>query len=144
VNKADLPGADRTVQALELMLELESGPRPLRHHGQWLALPLPPQPTADHTSWQVTVLKTNAASGEGIDALRVRFEAHWAWLHASGEISHREQVRIATTIEQIVRAELNRRIRAQLPQPALQTLIEQVRGRTTDPYTVAAMLLQDN
>src|SRR5262245_24844619 len=48
VNKADTPGVERTVKALEMMLELRyGGQQPQRHHGQLLAVePAPPQPAA--------------------------------------------------------------------------------------------------
>ena len=46
VNKADRPGADRTIRALELMLEIEAdGPRQVYHHGSLVQLPTdPPTP----------------------------------------------------------------------------------------------------
>jgi hypothetical protein len=50
-------------------------------------------------------------------------------------------VRVAHTLENILRAELNRRILAALPQQGIDGLVEQVRGRVLDPYTAAARLL---
>ena len=42
VNKADRPGVDKTVQALEMMLEIEqAGSRAIRHHGQLLQVNSP-------------------------------------------------------------------------------------------------------
>lgn len=141
VNKADLPGVERTVQALEMMLGLADTTRTLRHHGQLLAFDPAPATLGTGQTWSVTVLKTVAAGGEGVAELRQRLEAHRQWLHTSGEMIQREQVRIANTVENIVRAELNRRIRAQLPRTELQTLVEQIRLQQIDPYTGAATLL---
>ena len=124
-----------------MMLELEGTSRTVRHHGQLLALASPGQASADVAGWQVTVLKTVAASGEGIDELRLRLEAHREWLHTSGEIRQREAVRITNTVENILRAELNRRIRTQWPAQELQAWVAQIQARATDPYAVAEKLL---
>ena len=40
------------------------------------------------------------------DHLRERIEAHREWLHESGEVVVRDQLRIAHMLESIVRAEL--------------------------------------
>lgn len=142
VNKADRPGADRTIKALEMMLDLESGsPRQIRHHGQLIALDQPPAATVTEEQWQVTVLKTVATNNEGIDVLRDRVEAHRDWLLRSGEWAIREQVRIAYALENIVRAELNRRILAALPQREINDWVQAIHNRGTDPYTAAQKIL---
>jgi LAO/AO transport system kinase len=142
VNKADRPGADRTIKALEMMLELESdSPRQIRHHGQLIAVEQPATATITAEQWQVTVLKTVATNNEGIDALRDQVEAHRDWLQRSGEWAIREQVRIAYTLEAIVRAELNRRILAALPQTEINDWVQAIRNRATDPYTAAQKIL---
>lgn len=142
VNKADRPGADRTIKALEMMLTLESGsPRQLRHHGQLIAVDQPAPATVTEGQWLVTVLKTVATNNEGIDALRDRVEAHRNWLQHSGEWAIREQVRIAYALENIVRAELNRRILAALPRNGIADWVQAIRNRTTDPYTAAQQIL---
>jgi len=144
VNKADRPGADRTVQALEMMLELDGGgPRQIRHHGQLLqvAMPALATPVTEQARWQVTVLRTVATNGDGVEALRTQIEAHRAWLDTSGERAQRNRVRIAHTLENILRAELNRRILAALPQQGIQALVEQVERRVVDPYGAAQVLL---
>ena len=137
VNKADRPGADRTVQALEMMLELDGGgPRQIRHHGQLLQVAMPEQ-----ARWQVTVLRTVATNGDGVEALRNQIEAHRTWLDVSGERAQRNRARITHTLENILRAELNRRILAALPQQGIQALVEQVEQRVVDPYAAARVLL---
>ncbi len=146
VNKADRPGADRTVQALEMMLELDGGgPRQIRHHGQLLPVIVPARENGqdEEAGWRVTVLRTVATGGGGVDELRERIEEHAAWLDRSGEWAQREQIRVAQTLENILRAELNRRILALLPQQGLDGLVEQVRRRELDPYAAAARLLGD-
>lgn len=141
VNKADRPGADRTIKALEMMLELESGPRLIRHHGQLLQMEPAPLASQSADQWQVTVMKTVATNNEGVEPLRDRIEAHRAWLLTSGEWDARERVRIAYALESIMRAELNRRILAALPKSGIEPWVEAVRQRQTDPYTAAQQLL---
>jgi LAO/AO transport system kinase len=142
VNKADLPGVERTVKALEMMLELgRGGPRTIRHHGVLLQVDAPlAQPTVA-TTWSIALLKTVAATGEGVAELGQQIEAHRTWLQASGELTQREQVRAAQLLENILRAELNRRLLAQLPATSMVELVEAVRQRTVDPYTAAHQLL---
>jgi LAO/AO transport system kinase len=145
VNKADRAGADRTVKALEMMLEIEnSSTRLIRHHGQ--VLRVESQHAADDDKeerWHVIVMKTVAAAGTGVEELRERIEAHGDWLRSSGEIALREQVRMAHTLENILRAELNRRIQARMPRNGLDDLVERVHRRELDPYTAAQGLLAE-
>jgi LAO/AO transport system kinase len=140
VNKADRPGVDKTVQALQMMLELEhSGSRLVRHHGQLLRVESPPLHEA--SDWRVPVLKTIAADGTGVAALAEQIDAHRAWLVASGELAVRERLRVARTLENILRAELHRRLLAQLPSNSLNGLVDAVQSRQLDPYTAAQQLL---
>ena len=142
VNKADRPGLDRTLRALEMMLEIEgNGARYVRHHGQLLRVESPVESDEDEATWKVVVMKTVAMGGTGIEELRQRIEAHRAWLMESGEMTLREQLRIANTLENIIRAELNRRIAASMPASGLDELVEAIRRRESDPYAAAAGLL---
>jgi LAO/AO transport system kinase len=144
VNKADRPGADNTVRALQLMLELEGeGPRLVRHHGQLMRIesPAADDPPGQAKGWQVQVLKTVASNNEGIAELCNRIEAHRAWLEESGELTVRERLRVAHTLENILRAEVNRRILTALPANGLLDHVETVRLRQEDPYSVAQQLL---
>jgi LAO/AO transport system kinase len=146
VNKADRAGADRTVKALEMMLEIEnSNSRLFRHHGQVVRVhdryASPREDAAHSERWQVTVMKTVAPSNTGVHELRKRIEEHGDWLHRSGEIAWREQVRAAHILENILRGELNRRIQARLPQDGVADLVERVCRREADPYTAAQDLL---
>lgn len=140
VNKADRPGVDKTVQALEMMLELEQGSsRLVRHHGQLMRIESPADQSAN--DWRVTVLKTVAADGTGVAELGERIVEHRTWLEQSGELAVREQLRVARTLENILRAELNRRLLARLPAEGLNGWVKAVQARQTDPYSAAESLL---
>ncbi len=140
VNKADRPGVERTVGALELMLHMAEGaPRQLLHHGQLLDVAAPAQSQA--AGWQVRVFRTVAASGAGIPEVVAEIERHAAWLDASGERGSREALRLTHAVEQIVQAELLRRLRAALPAHRLSALMAEVATRSLDPYTAAQQIL---
>ncbi len=142
VNKADRPGADRTIRALELVLEIAAdGPRQVHHHGSLVHLPTDP-PTDPANEWYVDILKTTAATGDGVHALMTQIEAHRTWLRESGALVARERLRIGHTLETIMRAELNRRIAAAMPRDSLGTTIEAIRKREIDPYRAAEVLLR--
>jgi LAO/AO transport system kinase len=102
----------------------------------------PPQAASDEQRWQVTVLKTIAAESVGVEELRAQVERHRAWLVKSGEMAVREQLRVANTLENIIRVELNRRILARMPAGSLDAMVDAIRQRKTDPYTAAAELLE--
>ena len=71
VNKADLPGADNAVRALQSALELAANLRPVwDHHGRLETV----EAASAGAAWTPPILKTVATQGEGIvelaDALR--------------------------------------------------------------------------
>lgn len=141
VNKADRPGADRTIRALELMLELGAdGPRYAGHHGI-IRYPAGQESPLPGHEWQVDVLKTTAVNGAGVEALCGHIEAHWAWLEESGELAVRGRQRIAYVLESIIRAELTRRVAAAMPQTDVDRVIDAIYAHETDPYQAAAKLL---
>lgn len=140
VNKADREGADRTVAALEMMLHIADGPRQIMHHGGLMTVSAPPDLLREK-EWTVQVLRTTAARGEGIVELLAQIDAHLSYLQSSGEWSLRERMRTANLLENIVRAELNRRILAALPTGELERMVEAISQRQTDPYTAADTIL---
>ena len=141
VNKADRPGVERTVGALELMLHMAEGaPRQLFHHGQVMEIAAAPVEN-ENDGWRVQVFKTVAASGGGIPAIIAEIERHRAWLAENGRLAARERLRMARSIEQIVQAELLRRTRAALPADNLAALVEEVTARRLDPYAAAERVL---
>lgn len=141
VNKADRPGVERTVGALELMLHMAEGaPRQLLHHGRLLDVAAP-SIESKTDGWQVQVFKTVAASGGGIPEVMAEVERHRAWLVESGQWAARERLRMARSVEQIVQAELLRRLRAALPANNLSEMLEEITARSLDPYTAAERVL---
>lgn len=150
VNKADRPGAARTVRSLKMMLHL--GPvGGMRHHGRLTAnAPLVNQSLVNETLastdgeslWQVPVLETVASDGQGVEALVDAVEAHKAYLQKTGEWLSREKERSRREVEQLLQARFMARLQAAVPQTDREQLIMAVAARDVDPYTAVNQLIE--
>ncbi len=137
VNKADRPGAERTVSALEMMLEQRKGAsHTLRHHGQVMTVALPAAPLPAQ-AWTIPVLKAIATKPEGIDELRRTIDDHREWLHADAGLAQGEESRIARTLETLIHTELSRRMQTTLPAETIARLIDAIRRRELSPHAAA-------
>lgn len=162
VNKADRPGAPRLAREVELMLHLRLGEGMKNipaHHGVRL------KPTSTSTSspasaavgrsskstsksgdgdgWTIPVLLTTAETGEGLDELVERLDAHGHWLASSGELGRRRRARL----EERVRDAVNQRllIRTWRDGPAgeiLASSLAELQSGATTPYAVAARIVR--
>jgi LAO/AO transport system kinase len=81
VNKADRPGADKTVTEVTMMMSL------VEEHGDWV----PP------------IVKTVASLGKGIDELDAAIGKHYNYLAASGELVRRNRERVRIRIETLLK-----------------------------------------
>jgi LAO/AO transport system kinase len=120
VNKADRPGADETHRDLTTMV---------RRTG------------AESGHWRPPVVRTVAASRDGVADLVGAVEAHHAWLREHGELDRRRERRAADEIEQIAVAALRHRLGALRGGALLDTLAAQVVAGRTDPWTAADELV---
>jgi LAO/AO transport system kinase len=77
VNKADRPGADKTVTEVTMMMSL------VEEHGDWV----PP------------IVKTVASRGEGIEELDAAIVRHYDYLASSGELDRRNRERVRIRVE---------------------------------------------
>jgi LAO/AO transport system ATPase len=125
VNKADRDGADQTVRDLRYMLSLGG-----RH--------------SEAGAWRPPIVKTIAAreTGNGIDEVLEKVEAHREWLESSGEGHRRRSERAAREIEAIALATLRERIGDVHGSAALGSLADTVVAGGTDPYTAADQLIE--
>jgi LAO/AO transport system kinase len=117
VNKADREGADAAVRDLQQMLRL--GPE---------------------LAWTPPVVKTAAASGEGIEELWEQVGAHRAHLEASGELERGRRLRLVREVESLAVESLRARVRELLDADA--ELVDDVMQRRTDPYRAAERILE--
>jgi LAO/AO transport system kinase len=118
VNKSDRPGAHEVVRDLRSMLAM-----------------------ATYEGWKPPIVSTCAATGEGIEELVGKLDAHWDWLGTSGMRAERRVARARGEISAIAVAEIRRRIGGLPGERRLDELAAQVAGGKLDPYSAAAELL---
>ncbi len=162
VNKADQPGAGRTVKSLEMMLHLGMPPveavlerRGAGGQGGGGAIDSPPAASEDADSapatrhlppatyWPVPVLQTVATSGQGVEELAAAIERHGDYLRAGDEWAARERARSRDEIEHLLRDRFIDRLAAVVPAAERAELLAAVAERRLDPYTAADRLFAD-
>ena len=115
VNKADLPGAENTLRALNGMLEIAySHDQPDR--------------------WRPALLRASAANGEGIAEIYSAVQAHAEFLRRTGGWQRRAQDRLSSEFEALLRDSLWQRWKAQQGSARLEDAMRRVASRQTSPY----------
>jgi LAO/AO transport system kinase len=117
VNKADRPDAQPAVRDLRGMVALAQ-----RAAG----------------AWKPPIVSTVAVSGEGIEELADRLDAHWDWLKGSGELDDRRLARARAEVTAIAFGSLRERI---LGGSELDRLASRVADGQTDAYSAADELV---
>ncbi len=142
VNKADKPGAARTVKGLEMMLHM--GPQGgTRHHGRIMdSTAVVQQRATDEQAWQIPVIQTSALNGTGIDALVDKIVAHGQHLRATGQWLEREQQRSRREVELLLRERFMARFEAAVSVQERDDLLAAVARREMDPYTAVEKLFE--
>lgn len=138
VNKADKPGADRSVKALKMMLHLGDGGS-TRHHGRIMSTAAVAENSG--SAWQTPVKATIANNGQGVAELATTIFAHRQFLQTHSEWQVRERDRSRREMEAILQARLWQRLRTTVPELAREQLITAVASRQIDPYTAVNELL---
>ncbi|HVT44621.1 MAG TPA: methylmalonyl Co-A mutase-associated GTPase MeaB [Thermoanaerobaculia bacterium] len=120
VNKADRPGADRTVTEVTMMMSL------VEQHGEWVA----------------PIVKTVATTSEGIEDLARAIGAHHEYLVASGELDRRNRERVRIRIEtQLKEKFLDRVLRRSISRDDYERLLEDVLRKRENPHDAAESVL---
>ena len=121
VNKADRPGADKTVTEVTMMMSL------VEEHGEWV----PP------------ILKTVASKSEGISELDEAIGRHFAYLQSSGELDRRNRERVRIRIETQLKEEFLRRlIGGSISREDYESLLEDVLRKRNNPHDAAEEVLR--
>jgi LAO/AO transport system kinase len=149
VNKADRPGADRTVQELREMLQLGTGDGfgGGGHHGADAMADSAGAVTAQETEhddgrWTTPIVETVATDGTGVDEFIDELSAHRRYLHESGAHADRARQRYAEEIRTLLREDLHTVLGSELDRAGgVEQLADGVRRGETDPYTIADNLL---
>ena len=140
VNKADKPGASRTVKSLESMLSL--GPTGgTRHHGRIVDAPdVVAARAAD--AWPVPVLKTSALHQTGVEALVEEIHTHRTHLITHNLWIAREADRMRLEIMQMLMTRFKRLIETEIGPSELNDFVEMIISRERDPYTTVDLLFE--
>jgi LAO/AO transport system kinase len=124
VNKADLPGADKTAQALRASLDLGRTAR------------------GRATGWSTPVVMTVATRGDGVPELAEALARHRDFLRESGEEQGRARSRLRAEIEALLRERLMSRFLEAQPDGRLEQAVEQVLAHRTSPREAVRRLLE--
>src|SRR3954451_21913722 len=120
VNKADHPLADTMVREIRGVLAL-----------------------APQEGWRVPILKTEAARGEGVEALAEKMREHRAYVESEGTLSERRRRNLLNEVLGIAAMRLRRALEASLrDDPEIQELLDEVVDRRLDPASAASAVLE--
>jgi LAO/AO transport system kinase len=147
VNKADLQGANRTVQELKEMLSMrrEDPAIGTGHHGAEAAASgaSEDEDSDSPQGWEPRILETVANSGEGVEDLLDALVEHQEYLRASGELESRARDRYAEEIRRLLREDLRDILDEELAaRGGIESYVDRVVARETDPYEVADEVAQ--
>ncbi|MDO8213072.1 methylmalonyl Co-A mutase-associated GTPase MeaB [Conexibacter sp. CPCC 206217] len=122
VNKADHPLTDTMVREIRGVLSLGS-----------------------QSGWRVPIVKTQAASGIGIDELVEQLEKHREYIRGEGTLLERRRRNLMNEVVAIASARMRRQLEASIrSDPAVQELLDEVVARRLDPATAATEVLARN
>jgi LAO/AO transport system kinase len=120
VNKMDHPLTDTMVREVKAVLSL--GPE---------------------QSWQVPVLTTEAARGEGIEEVAAAIDEHRAHIEAEGTLEARRRRNLRNEVLELATVRLRRRVTEQaMDDPEVQKLLDEVVKRRLDPASAATRILE--
>lgn len=128
INKADHPLTDTMVREIRGVLSLAN---------------LDGKSDPAHPCWRVPIVKTEAASGRGVDELVQHLDEHRQHIHREGEIERRRRRNLRSEVLAIATARMRRRLEQELAQDAdFQRLLDEVVRRRLDPASAATALLE--
>ena len=147
VNKADQPGVEATERALLSMLQLAHPARRVfenqrKHHH----LPAEPEPkglgdtSAQSQSWIPPVQRTVATEGQGIPELAALIAQHTTYLNKTGGWEQREQARLQSELDELLRQALVRRWRESLPEAHYTEVLQRLIDRQISPWQAVTEL----
>lgn len=120
VNKADLPGADRTFSEISMMLDLGGAMR----------------------EWRPSIVRTVTLDGSGITDMQKAIFEHREFLETSGHLQKIRKDRIRRDIIDLIEYRIKSTVWEQISgSEEFDLLTNQIMSRETDPYTAAAQIL---
>jgi LAO/AO transport system kinase len=137
LNKADVPGAERAMQALRAVLEM-GGP------AKESMTDLGGQIESDgiQTRWETPIISTVATKGDGIPDLAEAISRHRHHLEESGEWNIRDRKRVQSEMDSLLRERLLARFLDHQPDGRYDEMLEQVLERKVSPHQAVEVLIQ--
>jgi LAO/AO transport system kinase len=121
VNKADHPMTDTMVREVRGVLALSHDP----------------------AGWKVPILRTEAARGEGVEALATQIQAHREFIEQQGTLAERRARNLRSEVVGIATSRMRRRFEATISEDSgTAELLDRVVRRELDPATAASELLE--
>jgi LAO/AO transport system kinase len=97
---------------------------------------------APQEGWKVPILKTEAARGEGVEALAEKLREHREFVEAEGTLSERRRRNLMNEVLGIATMRLRRALAESLrSDPEIQKLLDEVVARRMDPASAASEVL---
>jgi LAO/AO transport system kinase len=122
VNKADHPLTDTMVREIRGVLAL--APRP-------------------DGAWEIPIVRTESARGEGIEEVVAQLDAHRAHIEAAGTLRERRRRNLMNEVLALATVRLRRELEAAVREDAeVQALLDQVVERRLDPASAATSILE--
>jgi LAO/AO transport system kinase len=120
VNKADLPGADRTVSEISMMLDLGGKAR----------------------AWRPPIVRTITLDGAGVGELYQALLNHREFLTVSGQIEKARKERVRRDVIDLIEYKVKSAIWRQVSGSSeFESIVSRIMSRETDPYAAAVQIL---
>ncbi|WP_276271542.1 methylmalonyl Co-A mutase-associated GTPase MeaB [Haloarcula litorea] len=144
VNKADLDGADRTVQQLREMLGNRDGRPDTGHHGAAATARADGDTDGpgEGEQWDPPIVETVANRGEGVTEFIETLAEHGDYLDRTGKRERQARERYAAEIRTLLREDANDLLAAELERRGgIESYVDAVMAKETDPYGVVDEVL---
>src|SRR5919204_5448798 len=94
------------------------------------------------TEWKPPIIRTVAATGDGLPDLVSAIARHATWAGESGERDRRRRDAARTEVESLLRDSLVRRLRDRVGADRVERAVARVADRAIDPYAAVEDLLR--
>lgn len=122
INKSDLDGADKLVREINMMLDLDS----------------------NMSDWRPPIQKVIANQIIGIPELLDQIDKHFNYISDNGILAERRTKRTKDEILDILDSSIGSRVKRMIVDSGrLDTYVEKIKARETDPYTVVHEVLNE-
>ncbi len=141
VNKADLEGADKTVDWLKAMLEMneEFAKQVQLTHARGGKLVSGKVFNSKTNGWKPPIIKTIAEKGEGIKELADAIEKHYKYLKESCMLKEKREMRIKRELFELIMEEVKRVVSSKMD---YNEIIQRILNNEIDPHTAAEEIVR--